>query len=359
MTRSQQDLARISDAAAMWVLRLKHDDSQKTRAEFDKWLRQGGPAYLDEFWLAQMMWEGLDGLDASFRRGLAASNDTVVEFPRALAAAADEEAPASNASIASVAASDEARLGASAKRRWLFALAATILVVIGAVAVGVGNLPFGAKTYATAIGGQEAVKMKDGSIIHLNTHSRVEVRFTDALREVRLIEGEALFTVAHDASRPFIVVTDNARVRAVGTQFNVYRRGSDATRVSVLEGVVQVTPSTALTPESSSPARLAAGDEAQIEGQHVTKAQTPDVQRAVAWRARRLVFAGDRLDYIASEFNRYNRIQIRVEGAVRERRMGGTFDADDPMPMVRYLSRDPDIEVMQKEGEIVIRPSAP
>ncbi len=308
-------------------------------------LRQGGPAYLDEFWLAQMMWEGLDGLDASFNRGLAASNDTVVEFPRALAAAADEEASSAFAAPA------------AARRRWLLPSPRPSWSSSVRSPLASGNLPFGAQTYATAIGGQEAVKMKDGSIIHLNTHSRVEVRFTDALREVRLIEGEALFTVAHDASRPFIVVTDNAQVRAVGTQFNVYRRGSDATRVSVLEGVVQVTTSTAPTPESSSPARLAAGDEAQIEGQHVTKAQTPDVQRAVAWRARRLVFAGDRLDYIASEFNRYNQIQIRVEGAVRERRMGGTFDADDPMPMVRYLSRDPDIEVIRNGAEIVIRPS--
>jgi hypothetical protein len=37
--------------------------------------------------------------------------------------------------------------------------------------------------------------------------------------------------------------------------------------------------------------------------------------------------------------------------------MGGTFDADDPMPMVRYLSRDPDIEVIRNGAEIVIRPS--
>jgi transmembrane sensor len=396
MTRNQQDLVRVSEAAALWVQRLDHSDSAQTRAEFDKWLRQGGPTHMEEFLLAQMTWENLDRLDATLNLGSPQGNESVVKFPPVRvgestpavvrAVAAEPRATAETVSESGLPATVPASQLQKTKRTriwpWTAGLAASLIM---ATALFMGVWPFGSQVYATAVGRQEAVKLPDGSIIHLNTHSRAEVRFSENLREVLLRDGEALFTVAHDARRPFFVVTESARIRAIGTQFNVYRTGTNATRVSVLEGVVQVTPvgfassaigarrgdelptagevSTTPAPSPQSGAgrgedvlRLAAGDEAEVDAWRIVKASTPDVQRAVAWRARRLVFVGDRIDHIATEFNRYNRIQIRVEGAVRERRMGGTFDADDPMPMVRYLMRDPNVVVVQSEAEILIRP---
>src|SRR6202022_1799289 len=104
-----------------------------------------------------------------------------------------------------------------------------------------------------------------------------------------LTEGEALFEVEHDQKRPFIVLTPSARVRAVGTRFNVYEHpegaptGGNATTVSVLDGVVQIAPQTNSAmnlvtelsvpseafesaddsaPTAQSPARLAAGEQA-------------------------------------------------------------------------------------------------
>src|SRR6185312_16380584 len=58
-------------------------------------------------------------------------------------------------------------------------------------------------------------------------------------RDVELIEGQALFAVAHDVARPFIVSAGNAAVRAVGTQFDVYRKQTGTT-VTVVEGRVAV-----------------------------------------------------------------------------------------------------------------------
>ena len=102
--------------------------------------------------------------------------------------------------------------------------------------------------------------------------------------------------------------------------------------------------------------RLAAGDEAVINEGQVTKAPAPNVERAVAWQVRRLVFPGDRIADIVQEFNRYNRTQIRVEDdAIRGRRMSGVFDADDPAPLLQFLSRDPEIVVVKGEDEVLIR----
>ena len=50
-------------------------------------------------------------------------------------------------------------------------------------------------------------------------------------------------------------------------------------------------------------------------------------------------------------------VPVRIEGdAIRSRQMTGVFNADDPSPMLRLLSRDPNVEVITSETEIVIRP---
>lgn len=78
--------------------------------------------------------------------------------------------------------------------------------------------------------------------------------------------------------------------------------------------------------------------------------------RAVSWRARRLMFPGDPVSAIADEFNRYNKTQIRIEGAdLQTRRMSGVFNADDPSPLLRYLEGDPGVEVVRERDAILIR----
>ena len=102
--------------------------------------------------------------------------------------------------------------------------------------------------------------------------------------------------------------------------------------------------------------QLTAGDEDRVSQGRIVKTIKPDVRRALAWRARRLMFPGDRIADIVEEFNRYNRTRIRIEGAaIRERRMSGVFDADDPSPLIQHLARDADVEIVKSENEILIR----
>ena len=65
------------------------------------------------------------------------------------------------------------------------------------------------------------------------------MRITDQERLVELLQGQALFNVAKDSARPFFAMSDDARVRAVGTQFDINRRRTGTT-VTVLEGRVAV-----------------------------------------------------------------------------------------------------------------------
>ena len=91
----------------------------------------------------------------------------------------------------------------------------------------------------TEIGGQHLQTFSDGSTAHLNTNSVIEAEFTREARIVRLMQGEALFDVAHDPSRPFIVYVGNRAVQAIGTTF-VVRIESENIHVAVTDGQVQL-----------------------------------------------------------------------------------------------------------------------
>jgi len=194
-------------------------------------------------------------------------------------------------------------------------------------------------------------------------------------RSIRLLEGEALFNVEHDPARPFRVIAGPTVIEAIGTRFNVYRTDAGTT-VSVVEGIVEISPTIppALSARAAPPPRsdaqpqvrpvsvvaerVVAGEQARVslEGE-IVKEAVPDRARVVAWRERRLVFRGDPLEDVVREFNRYNELQIRLEGdALRARRLTGVFDADDPMSLLQFLTRDGTLIVDETGGdEIVIR----
>jgi transmembrane sensor len=118
------------------------------------------------------------------------------------------------------------------------ALAASILVgvALAVTMTGQGKQP---QVYQTRPAELSVAVLTDGSTMHLNALSEVQVDYSKAARHVVLVDGEATFRVEHDVSRPFVVVASGVSVRAVGTEFNVRREGTSIT-VSVLEGLVEV-----------------------------------------------------------------------------------------------------------------------
>ncbi len=67
----------------------------------------------------------------------------------------------------------------------------------------------------------ERLVLADGSTVDLKDSARVDVQITAGERRIRLVRGEAFFTVAKNPARPFIVSADHITVRAVGTAFSV------------------------------------------------------------------------------------------------------------------------------------------
>lgn len=228
------------------------------------------------------------------------------------------------------------------RRRWISAAAAA--ATVAAVAL-FWIYSHSEHVYTTLIGEQRTFELEDGSIVYLNADSKLEVQISASVRNLRLVEGEALFDVEHDPARPFRVLTQEAVIQAVGTQFNVHRRGN-LTSVAVIEGRVNVL----------GDRLLSAGEAAAVSAGGHVKQTNSELERVAAWRERRLVFRNDALADIAAEFNRYNRRQtIRVDTAVGQRKFTGTFNADAPESLAKALSEDTALEVVTSDTRITVR----
>jgi transmembrane sensor len=237
--------------------------------------------------------------------------------------------------------------------RWVIAASVALALSIGSIATWFyGYRP---PTYATDIGQHRSVKLADGSTIELNTKSRVRIVFTEQARDVELMEGQALFRVAKDNLRPFTVRSGAMHARAVGTQFDVYRK-SRGTTVTVLEGKVAV--GAAVTHEPAAGAEvvlLSAGEQITLTVGLPAKPKRTNLATAAAWTQGRLIFDSMPLPEVAEEFNRYNQRRIVVNAAgLTDFHVNGSFRSSDPAALLRFLRAQPGIRVHETAAAIQI-----
>lgn len=209
--------------------------------------------------------------------------------------------------------------------------------------------------YSTDIGEMSQKSLSDGSVIALDTASAVTARFDDALRRVQLDKGQALFDVAKDASRPFVVEAGPIRVKAIGTAF-VVRRFEDAADVVVTEGVVAVW--NVAAPESK--LKLAAGQSAMMPNEQSLPAEAhamtaEQINQKTAWRTGQIILGGETLAYAAAEFNRYNKDKIQIaDAALAQKTLVGGFRASDPQGFAGVVATLLHARVEKSSGVITI-----
>ena len=159
--------------------------------------------------------------------------------------------------------------------------------------------------YTTTVGGYEHIKLSDGSGIQLNTDSVVEARLTGQKREVKLIRGEALFTVASDVHRPFTISVGDASLRAEPTAgqtvaFVIRKLTSTNVDVAVTEGSVSLGPSlpvidVALGRNPEFQSAVGAGYAASVrpEGIHLMRVSLQELNRKLTWDPAQRMFLKD------------------------------------------------------------------
>lgn len=223
------------------------------------------------------------------------------------------------------------------RRRWLQGAAA--IVVTGSIGGGSLLLRRSAQRYSTALGEQRVIALADGSVTTLNTASTILVDYGRDVRNVTVLAGEALFDVAKDASRPFIVTAKDLRVRAVGTSFTVSNLTSEAPQVVVQEGVVEAHPASLL---SGTGIRLRENMRAVMSHGgtlSTTILSADDVQRGLEWREGRIVFEGSSLPDAARRFARYSAVRVVIDGAdLRKEEISGSYQANDPVGFAKAVA---------------------
>ncbi|HEY4246708.1 MAG TPA: FecR domain-containing protein [Lacunisphaera sp.] len=225
------------------------------------------------------------------------------------------------------------------------------------------------KVYSTTAAGYQRLTLADGSIVELNERSEVTVHYTAAERRIRLVRGEAHFTVAKNKARPFFVETPVVAVRAVGTAFDVRL---EATQVAVLvtEGRVQlqrhdISPLGKLpgvVAAGAEPPELGAGWRALVPNRFdaslvVEQLPTEQARAILSWQSPSLYFVDTPLSDVIEQFNRRNHVQLSLaDPALASIPVGGRFGAENVEAFVRLLTSNGDI-VVERSGpdRIILR----
>ena len=344
----------IERTAAQWVLRRDRGLTATEQDEFSQWLAADS-RHGEALALQRWGWDELDRL-AGLQTSLGAVPDPDLFAPKAKAQA----------------------------RRWWWIAGASSLAAAAAVLLLITTrspqvspeqaTPLVAVSTALAAP-CERLTLEDGSVVELNRGASVEVVYSATERRVRLVRGEANFTVAKDLARPFVVNAGGVDVRAVGTVFNV-RLAREAVEVVVSEGRVKLetwsgdalvagsaSATRASPPQFVSEVLLSVGQSAVVSlrasspGPQVNSLAETELAGRLAWQPRLLDFTGAPLTEIVAEFNRRNPVQLAVgDPALGAMRLSAAFRSDNVEGFVRLMESDFGMRAeWRSEREIVLR----
>ena len=345
----------VAQAAAEWVVRRDRGLTPGEVATLAEWL-DADPRHAAEYLRISRGWQELDIIGAE--PGLAAMADAV-----------------------------EANARARRARRTVWAAAGGLAAAAAiAVALALWQIPravppdgpaeSATTSYTVLASTARRIALPDGSVAELNGDSRIEAGFTPAERRVRLVRGEAHFSVAKDPAHPFIVSAGSVSVRAVGTAFDV-RLAADRVEVLVTEGKVHVAesahaPELRSGPEGSS--GKASAERALISGERavVRMAATAkvsltvdvpsqkEIDQALAWEGTRLVFDRTPLDQVVAAFNHYNARQLVLANpALCNRTLSGVFRADNLDGFIHLLHASLDVIADPQDDNRTVLRAAP
>jgi transmembrane sensor len=330
----------IAKAASMWLARCDAGLDAASEREFTQWLNEN-PAH-----------------KAAWERVNRAWNATL---------------PAVSSGAAPAMIQELGRRRHRRQRRNRLLPAACLALVLGALVVKfrLTETPVSVtgKT-ALAYSGAEVLRperrvLEDGTVVELNTGTKIAVSYTQQERKVTLLSGEAHFSVVHNPTCPFEVDAGGVAVHDVGTQFFV-RLKPEATEVLVTEGVVKVetTPVASDTPKTAS-VIVTAGNRLSVPlndpsaSLAAEPASSEETQQWLAWRGPRLVLSDTSLSDAVTALNRENAFQISVaDRSLAQMRLSGIFRADNAEGFVRLLETSYGVRVERQDSRVILR-SAP
>lgn len=187
--------------------------------------------------------------------------------------------------------------------------------------------------FHTGVGEIRRIQLSDGSSVTLNSDSALSVSIDAGVRNLDLLQGEALFQVSPDKNRPFRVHAGNGSVTALGTAFNI-RLGTRGTEVTVTEHSVEVT-----LDRGMQASRLEEGQSLTFDSRHgIGAAQIADTGAITAWQRGKLIFQDKSLGEVIAELNRYHHGYLLISDvSIAQRRVNGVFNTRDTLAVLDAL----------------------
>jgi transmembrane sensor len=233
---------------------------------------------------------------------------------------------------------------------WGAAFAAAAALAL-AVAMPRGSTHDWSPPVATHVAEVRDITLPDGSVVTLGADTHMQLAFTDAERRVQLSEGEAYFRVTRNETRPFLIETQRALVRVVGTEFEI-KSSPERDRVTVARGIVEVTEPERLGNilSGAQTYRLTAGQEVSISSTATAPVSMAQDPRPAAWRDGFLVYYDASLEEIVADANRYSETPIIIEDRdLRHLRVTASYPVEQTRRMLSGLERTLPLRVVWRE----------
>ncbi len=328
----------IRAQAAVWVTKLHSEDrSPEMERDFRKWQAQS-PEHRLAFEKTTDAWMAVGSLKlADAYKAMAARNPKPVG-------------------------------GAYRRMSWWLAGGATAALL--GIGIFAGQRWWDTGLYVTDVGEQRLVTLDDGSRVRLNTDTQVRVSYGARQRTVAVSHGEAIFEVAKDPSRPFVVRASGSEVVAVGTAFAVRYAGTtkgspQELTVTLIEGKVNVRPAAEPSADAIAPDRIIAmkaGDRLRLDREaHKTAVATPRVDRpnmdqVTAWQRSEVVFDAEALPDAVAEMNRYSRTPIVLVDELSRSNLSvsGLFHAGDSFGFANAVAHLHGLHLKNEPGRLTL-----
>lgn len=334
-TAPLEDEHPLAAEAADWFLRVERDDADlEALRSWQQWLERS-PAHRDAYEEIRRTWHSLDGIGQ-----LPWPTDAEVSADAYLGEKPVHPRPERVAPSVSKRITEDARRlrpGSMLGRR--LTQAAILLASAFGLVWLFGAFPGDARldNVTTGIAEHRQIRLADGSSVVVGGHSKIEVRYSSRSRDIRLLSGEAFFTVSKDPRRPFVVEAGPGRITALGTAFNV-RRSDDMLAVEVAEGRVRLEPVATRRPAGDASAAslrpvtaLGTGEEAVMDRAGSLQMVRPiPAEQIATWRSGRHSYIDEPLAVVVADLNRYSTQQIVIDDdSVSSLRITATFLSDD------------------------------
>jgi len=332
----------ITEEAVEWFVKLKSSEvSSGDRHVYNEWLL-ADESHRVAYQEVVAQWSGLDEIDDWARSELAQLN--------------------LNANL----------LRRRRKNLWTSGFAAAALFAFAIIMLPL--MQDGSELYLTNATERRQITLEDGSRMHLNSASSIEISFDAEVRQLSLTRGEGVFDVEHDSNRPFVVLAGKNKIIALGTRFSVYHTGDQDIQVTVLDGRVAIVPveqsvemavkqfSKALVsvengPQGEQPESviLEADQQARlsVEGQ-ISSLVKVRAASETAWIEGKLVFDNTPLREVVKELSRYIPGDILVDQNVPNHPVTGIIHIRSADTMLGLLSQVVPVTPIKQSASLTV-----